>query len=105
MWKNGNECFFADSFVYVNVNVGQVAKLATQLASYVSYASPGMSDEELEGYECITKNVTDSCSCVLDPLVKGAKCPSECITAAWWGNFSGPCCRPKSSRREQQLLS
>ena len=73
-----------------------VAKLKRALASYVSanYASPGMSDKELEKYECITTEVTDACPCV-GGVPGSATCPLKCITSAWWGNTSGPCCRPK----------
>ena len=73
-----------------------VAKLKRALAGYVSanYASPGMSDEELEKYECITTEVTDACPCV-GGVPGSASCPLKCITSAWWGNTSGPCCRPK----------
>ena len=73
-----------------------VAKLKRALASYVSgnYASPGMSAAELEKYECITTEVTDACPCV-GGVPGSASCPLKCITSAWWGNTSGPCCRPK----------
>ena len=70
------------------------AKLVKQLESYVSYYAP-MSAIELEGYECITTNVTDACPCITN----STPCKSTCITSAWWGNYSGPCCRPKPAAK------
>jgi arylsulfatase A-like enzyme len=69
-----------------------VTKLAKQLATYVSYAAPGMSAAELDGYDCLSTKVTDACPCLTTNLTP---CSSTCLTQAWWGNFSGPCCRPK----------
>lgn len=51
-------------------------QLAQQLASYVPYVDGSMSQTELDKYDC----------------VKGGKYPHP-----WWGNFTGPCCRPKGS--------
>jgi len=55
-----------------------VNQLSKALAGYVGYVPRGMSPQELEPYEC------------LNTSVNGGIYPSP-----WWGNFSGPCCRPK----------
>ena len=51
-----------------------VTQLARQLATYVPYVDGTMTADELRGYDCVAK---------------GAKYPHP-----WWGNFTGPCCRP-----------
>ena len=43
-----------------------------------------MTPEELEKYEC----------------VEDAKGHAE-----WWGNFNGPCCRPKPNAKASNVLS
>ena len=54
-----------------------VAKLAQQLATYQPYVDGTMGAEELTGYECVPK-----------PWVR--------YPHPWWGNSTGPCCRPKA---------
>ena len=44
--------------------------MAAKLASYTPYVDGNMTAEELEEYECSTM-------------------------ASLWGNFQGPCCKPK----------
>jgi arylsulfatase A-like enzyme len=55
-----------------------VAQLSKQMATYTPYVEKSMSASELSGYECLTTNVTQSA-----PF------------GTWWGQFFGPCCRPK----------
>ena len=50
-----------------------VAQLAKQLATYKPYVSPGMSEVELNKYECLTTQVV-----------------GDAPFGTWWGNFSGP---------------
>jgi hypothetical protein len=52
-----------------------VAQLAAELAGYVPYVDGTMTAAELQGYECVNW--------------KGE------YPHPWWGNFTGPCCRPK----------
>ena len=54
-----------------------VAQLAKQLATYVPYVDGKMTPEALAKYECVPANADG--------------------THPWWGNFSGPCCRPKKA--------
>ena len=60
---------------------GVVVQLAAELAraNNNTYVDGTMSPQQLAGYDC-------------EPA--GGRFPS-----AWWGNFSGPCCRPKAARR------
>jgi arylsulfatase B len=53
-----------------------VAQLARQLATYTAYVDGKMASEELAGYDCVSPAY-----------------PSE-----FWGNFTGPCCKPKHPR-------
>eukprot|EP01045_Picozoa_sp_COSAG04_P014835 COSAG04_NODE_1132_length_8130_cov_3.223882_5_plen_250_part_00 len=50
-----------------------VAQLARQLATYTAYVDGKMAPEELEGYHCVP----------------------PAYPSAYWGNFTGPCCKPK----------
>ena len=52
-----------------------VEQLKAQLASYVPYVDGTMSAQELQGYDCVQ---------------------SRSYPHPWWGNFTGPCCRPKN---------
>ena len=60
---------------------GVVQKLQAQLASYTPYVDGTMSAQELQGYDCVQP--------------RG-------YPHAWWGNFTGPCCRPKKQKAQSQ---
>jgi arylsulfatase A-like enzyme len=55
-----------------------VRKLAQQLSTYVAYVDGKMTTQDLEPYECH------------DPT-------------KWWGNFTGPCCRPKAMMNNSSM--
>lgn len=55
-----------------------VAQLAKAMAAYVPYVAPFMNETELANYDCLE-----------DPQ-------QSVFPSPWWGNFSGPCCRPKT---------
>lgn len=55
-----------------------VGRMSAKLATYKVYVAGKMAPAELSNYHC-------------DPHAKGKD------GATWWGNYSGPCCKPLSS--------
>eukprot|EP01047_Picozoa_sp_COSAG01_P006449 COSAG01_NODE_233_length_20982_cov_14.774458_8_plen_151_part_00 len=55
-----------------------VALLARQLATYAPYVNKSMSTAELRDYDCLVNTAAPTA-----PF------------GTWWGDFFGPCCRPK----------
>lgn len=53
-------------------NPNIVAQMVAKLATYTAYIGQKMTPDEYKPYECVTD------------------------IRPWWGNFSGPCCRPKT---------
>eukprot|EP01046_Picozoa_sp_COSAG06_P002328 COSAG06_NODE_82_length_25183_cov_133.214240_6_plen_280_part_00 len=59
-----------------------VKQLAAVLATYKPYVTGEMTAQELEGYECVDV---------------GSKWPAPMLLHPWFGNFTAPCCRPKTN--------
>ena len=64
-----------------------VAKLKAQLATYVPYICPG------GGQGANPDNASTVCHMDAAVLREGYDCVTD--IRPWWGDFSGPCCKPK----------